>query len=208
MSENTEEKPARIISKRKFLIILGLILLLGAGALYYFRSLFIVALINGQPITRLHLIQELEKQGGKQILDGIVTKTLVLQKAKKQNISISEQEINGEIQKIEENLKAQNQKLEDILAYQNTTREELVEQIRMQMILEKLVETNIEVSDEEVEEYLETNKDIFPEEMEPEEMKQTAREQLGQQKLNQEIQSLLELLRQEAQINYFVEFNF
>ena len=46
----------------KFLIPLIIIVLITLG--FLFKGLFVVALVNGQPITRLSLIQELEKQGG------------------------------------------------------------------------------------------------------------------------------------------------
>ena len=56
----------RLLRKPKVYIPLITIILI--GLLYYNRSLFIVALVNGQPISRIAVVQELEKRNGKQAL--------------------------------------------------------------------------------------------------------------------------------------------
>ena len=46
------------------------------------RGLFVVALVNGEPISRIEVIKALEKQGGKATLDSLVTKKLIAQEAR------------------------------------------------------------------------------------------------------------------------------
>ena len=75
-----ESMGPRRISKSKFFIPLVIILI--AAILFYFKGLFVVALVNGVPITRIAVINELEKQGGKQTLSSLVNQTLILQEAK------------------------------------------------------------------------------------------------------------------------------
>ena len=94
--------------------VIGILLL--AGLLYAFRSLFVAAMVNGQPISRVSLVRELEKQNGKQALNSLVTKTLIYQEARKQNVSVSDDEINGEMKKIEDNLQQQGQRLDQHLS--------------------------------------------------------------------------------------------
>src|SRR4030042_6567735 len=73
----------------KLPIILVLVILVLAAAGYRYKSLVVAATVNGAPIYRLSLIKQLEPQGGKTILDGIIEKTLIEQEAAKANISVT-----------------------------------------------------------------------------------------------------------------------
>ena len=114
-----------------------MVFVLIAGGLLLKKEL-VVATVNGQPIFRLTLIREMEKNSGKQVLEGLIGKTLILQEAKKQNVSIGQEEINQEMAKIEENFKNQGQDLNQLLAFQGMTRADLEEQIQLQKTAEKL----------------------------------------------------------------------
>ena len=74
-------------AKNEYLRALLVLLILVVG-LYFGRSLLFAALVGGRPITRVELISELEKQGGQQALESLVTKELVKQEAQKKNINI------------------------------------------------------------------------------------------------------------------------
>jgi foldase protein PrsA len=187
-------------NKRNLAILLAIIIL--AGTLYYFKNQFIVAMVNGKPIFRLTLIRELEKQAGKSILDSLITKTLILDEAKKQNVSISDGEINEEIKKIEENISKQGQELAALLDAQGMTRNDLLEQIKLQKIVEKIAGKDISISEQEVNDYIKTNKDLISKDTDIEKIKETIKGQLEQEKLNEKIQTLVESLRQNAKINY------
>lgn len=180
-------------------------LILG-GLLYYFRGLFIAATINGEPVSRIALIQELEKQGGKQALNTLVTKTLVMQEARKKNVTVSKDEINAEMKKIEDNLKSQGQNLDQVLQIQGMTRPGLEEQIKLQKMVEKMVGKEITVSAKEVDDYIEKNKATFPEGTDIERERPKVQEQLKQQKLSERIQTWLEKLQKDAKIDYLVTY--
>ncbi len=190
--------------RKKLVFVLSAIVL--AGLVYYFKGLFVAATVNGEIITRLSLVKEIEKQAGQQILDGLVTKMIILQEAKKQNIFVSDGEVEAEIQKIEESLKSQNQNLDDVLVMEGLTREELRERIRLQKIIEVLAGKDIQITDEEVNQYFEENKSFYPDASDETETKEQIREQLRQQKISQNFQTLLKSLRDAAKINYFVNF--
>lgn len=190
------------INQRALLIILAGVFLV--GLLYYFRGQFIVATVNGQPIWRLTLVRELEKQGGRQTLDSIITKTLILQEAKKQKILVSNEEINQEIKKFEEDLSGQGQDLDQLLTNRGMTRADLSEQIKLQKLVEKMTKNDLQVSDQEVNEYLEKNKNTLPQNADKEQIKTQVREQLKEQKLNEKIQSFIQSLRDQAKITHLL----
>lgn len=187
-----------------------IIVLVGAltliGLLYMFRGLFIVAMVNGQPISRITFTQELEKLAGKQVMNSLVTKTLILQEANKQNITVSPQEVDAEIKKIEDNVAQQGQNLEQLLAMQGMTRESLREQVEIQKIIEKMFAKDIAVTDAEVNQYIEENQNSFPEGANSAEVRQSVKDQLRQQKLSEKFQAWLQEAQKNAKINYFVNF--
>src|SRR3990167_4525540 len=146
-TKKVEEKPVdvkKVKRNMRGLLILALVVMIVA-LLYLGKSLFIVAMVNNQPISRLAVIRELESQSGKKALESIVTKTIILQEAKKQNIVILDGVIDDEIKAIDKNLKAQGQKLDDALAMQGLTKAQLRDQIRLQKILEKMLASDITV---------------------------------------------------------------
>lgn len=184
---------------------LGILIVILLIAAYYLRGLIIVATVNGEPISRLSVIRELEKRQGAQALDTIITEKLILQEAKKQNLNVTQAEIDEEIAKIEASLSEQGQNLDQLLQSQGTSKEELNKQIQLQKLISLMV--NIaEITDEEVDEYLEENESTIPEDVSEEEIREQARESLKQQKLSQDVQVYLEELRSQANINYILNY--
>lgn len=176
-------------------------------ALFLFaRKTLIVATINGQPLTRFEVIRTLEKQSAKQTTDSLISQILLLQKAKIEKVEASSEDIQNEITKIEKQLKQQGNDLETILATQGMTRKDLEEQIMLRLLLDKLLANKIKVTDKEVNQYLNENRESYPEEMTDKELKKTIREQLENQKLSTAAQELLTKLKEEAKINYFINY--
>jgi len=176
-----------------------------AGFLFLRKNL-IVASVNGQPLTRFEVIKLLEKQSGKQIVDSLVSKILVQQEAGRQKIVIADKEISEEIAKIEKQLKGQGSDLDSVLSMQGMTRAELEEQIRLRLVLERLMADKTKVTEKEVTDYIEANRANFPETLKEAELKKTVREQLAGQKLSTEAQKLLEKLKEGAKIKYYLTY--
>ena len=209
-SENREKiENSNVIKKRltrKNIVILLSLIFIGA-LLYYFRSLFIVATVNGEPINRVAFTKELEKQSGKQTLNTLVTKTLITQEAEKQNVTATQEEIDQELKKVEASLKDSGQSLDQALQMQGLTREGFQDQLRYQKLIEKMVGKNIIVSDAEINKYLEDNKESVPETTEASEaaaLRVSIKDQLTQQKLSEKVQEWLANLQKNAKINYFL----
>jgi parvulin-like peptidyl-prolyl isomerase len=196
------DKP-KVISV-KMAIIIAVIIIIGA-LLFYCKSLFIAATINGSPISRLAVISELEKTSGKQVLDGIITKRLLSDAAKKQGVVITAEDLNAEIAKIEDQVKAQGGTLDDMLAAQGMTRKDLTEQITLQKELEKLLADKLTITDEEIAKFLVDNKVTVPKGEETK-YKDQVREQLRGQKLNETAKTYLDTLHADASIKYFVTY--
>lgn len=209
-AENIREMPSvtnesQFLKKKTVIPILAIVVLV--VLLYLGRGLFIAASVNGEPISRLSVISELEKRAGKTVMSSLVTKTLILQEAKKKNITVSNDEVNSEIKKIEGNLTRQGQSLDQILIMQGMTKEDFTEQVMLQKLVEKMLSIN--VSDTEVNKYIESNKESLSagnENIKPEDLKASAREQVKQQKFNDKFQAWMQDLQKNAKIDYLVNY--
>lgn len=198
-----EIKKSSVKKSKLPLIILLAVVILGL-AVYLNKNLFVVAVVNGQPITRIALIKELEKENGQKTLESMITKNLILQEIARQEITISDEEINQEIKSIETNVQAQGQTLDALLQAQSLTREELQEQIKLQKQIEEILGADIAITDEEIASFLETNKQFLPEGKTDEELKTLAKEQLVQQKIDEKFQTWLDSLQQNAKISNYL----
>lgn len=190
------------IKQRWAAVIILLILVL----LYYYKNLFVVALVNGQPIPRLAVINQLEKDNGKTALDDLVTKTLILQEARKRNITITDKEINDEIKKVEDRVTKSGSNFDEALASQGLTRASLPERIRYSKLLQKLVEKDVQVTEGDINNFLAQNKASLPKEASGEALKQQAKDSVTQQKQQEKIQELITKLKKDAKINYFLNY--
>lgn len=182
------------------------IALFALAVIYYFRGLFIAAVVNGEPISRLSLVQKLERQSGKQTLDSFISEALILQEARKQNLIIKDAQIEEEITRLKTSLSSQGENLDLALEREGIAQEELRKQIKIQMIIESLIAKDIKVTEDEVNDFIKQNQNFIPQGAPSEEIKAQAEQQLKQQKTAQKFQAWLGELQKKAKINYFVNF--
>lgn len=208
-SSLASEHSSMAIRKRKTIsiktaVIIVSVVIIGALAFYY-KGLFIAATVNGSPISRFAVIRELEKESGKKTLDALITETLINDEIRKKGVTVSNDEVDAEIKNIEDQIKAQGKTLDQALAAQGITREYFKKQIAIQKKLEKLLADKIQVTDTEVEQYIKDNKVTIPKGQETD-YKNQIKNQLQQKKFSDAAGSLIDSLRSQAKINYFVNF--
>ena len=191
------------IRLRTIIIVIIIIALLALA--YIFKGLFIAATVDGSPVSRLRVIERLEKVYGQSLLDSFINQKLVNTAALANNIEITTEEIDEEIKKIEEQLTAQGSTLNEALAMQNMTRANLQEEITFQKQLEQLVADKVTVTNEEIADYISAYGLEIPEDQQ-ELADEQIRSELRNQKLNQEINTLLDNLKAEANIKYFIKY--
>jgi hypothetical protein len=179
-------------------VLIGGLILIG-----FLKNNLVVATVNGEPVNRIELLLELEKRQGKEALNNLVTERLVLQEAKKRNLTVTTEEIDNQIADIEKNLESQGQKLDALLAAQNLTRADLKEQIEIQVLLKKLVGA-INVTDKEIADFIEANREALPESTDQAQLESQVKMQLEQQKTGEKIQALVAELQQKAKIDYLL----
>ena len=208
-SLNTQEYQQKAYKKSikisiKTAIIIVVIITLGVLA-YVYKGLFIAATVNGSPISRLAIIQKLEKASGKNLLESLITEKLIQDEANAKKIVVSNDEINAEIKKIQDQITAQGGTLDAALSAQGMNMDDLKKQIILQKEMEKLVADKINVTDQEIAQYIKDNKISIPSGQEAATNDQVKNE-LRNQKLNTEAQALISDLKAKAKIRYFVNY--
>lgn len=188
----------------KTAIIIGFAVILIILA-YTVKGFFIAAVVNGRPISRLAIIQKLEKTSGKNLLDSMITEKLIQNEARAKNILVSDDEINEKIKQIEKQVTSQGNTLEKALALEGMSMNDLKRQITIQKDVEKLLADKINVTDEEVTKYIADYKITIPKGQDAS-FKEQIKNQLKGQKLNASAKALIDELKSKAKIRYFVNY--
>ncbi len=192
-----------MISTKNAVILSGIVIIL--ALLFTCKSVFIAAMVNGSPVSRLSVIHEVEKRSGKAALDGIIIQKILADEVHKKGITVSESEIATEMKAIEDRFTSQGATLDAMLVTQGLTRDDVRKQIITQLQVEKLLGDKIAVSDAEVGQYIADHKITVPKEKDAEMRTQVAA-QIKQDKTNKEGSALVESLRSQAKITYFVQY--
>lgn len=188
------------------LFIAGGAILLLAVLVFIGKSLFIAATVNGSPISRLSVVRALEKQSGKAALESMIQKKLIETELKKQNITVTQEEVDAEIRLIEQEISGQGGTLKAALEAQGVTEETLREQIAIQKKLEKVLVDKLTVSDADLEAYKKQGDIKLPEGQKEEDFNAELKQQLKRQKFQEVAQVWVADLTKNAKINYYVNY--
>ena len=198
---------ARNPRNRRALTIVAILIVLAVFA-YKLRGEYIVAMVNGSPITRVEIIGALEQQAGQQALDTIILKRVIRQEAQKANIVIKQEDVDKEINDLEKQLKEQGQNFDDFLKQQGLTREVLKEQAELQLMLDKLTEKDVKVTQKEIDKTFEEQKSLLKDnkELTEKDLREQITESLTTQKKQAAVQAWVQSAREKANIVILKQF--
>ncbi len=192
------------ISIKTASIVAGVVIVL--ALLFTCRGIFVAATVDGRPISRLALIHQLEKTSGKSALDMMIVQKIIDLEAKKKGITVTAEEIAAQLKIIEDQVSAQGgTTLAEMLVARGMTQQDLEKQIVTQQQVEKMVVDKIGVTDMEIDQFISSQKITLKAEEVAQARTQIAT-QLKQQKISTEGNALVESLRKDAKISYFVDF--
>lgn len=178
------------------LVIAGVILLA-----VYNKSVFVAATVNGSPLSNLELQNRLNREYREQTLNQMVNEKIVLDEAKKKGIAVSGTDVNNKVAGLEKSVGGA-ATLDSLLAQQGQTRASLKEQILIQLTIEKMYGSEATVSADEIQQFIDQNKDSL-QATTPAEQQKEAEDALKQQKLTQIFQQKFQQLKQAAKIQIF-----
>jgi foldase protein PrsA len=175
------------------------LLVLLAGNVYQYihsRNQTEVATVNGAPITQAEFMRAAGQQD--QALQSLIDQKLIQQEAKKQNVSVSDSEVDSELGTIKQQLGSQ-QDFAQALQRANLTEPQLRDQIRTQKLAQKMGAKDVSVSDDDAQAYYNQNKAQFGSQT-FDQAKDQIKTQLLQQKQAEAIQTWIANLRSHAKI--------
>lgn len=153
-----DKRPAGLINKHKFikpaLIAVFLIGILALGWQRY-KNLFVVAMVDGRPIFRSELNNRLLSQYGSQTMEGLIGEKLILENAQKQNINITQKEIDERIVEIEKSLNGM--KLDEALKLQGMNKADFISRQKIQLSIDKMFAKDVSVSAAEIDDFIKNN---------------------------------------------------
>jgi len=196
---------AKITSGRFLLFLsLSISLILFSLLITKLYSKINIAKVNGQTITRLEYYKELEKKSGAAVLDDLITQKIIYQEAKSKNITITSDQINSELNNIKQSIEAQGSTLDSVLAYQGVTYEQLLENIKIQLILESLLKDQINVTDEEIKDKYDQNKDVYGTDKTFDDLKNDIKFQIFQEKITNAYQTWIQDKKNSAAVEKYL----
>jgi len=122
----------------------------------------VAATVNGVPIMKEELFEAMYVQGGREILEQLVTRQLIVQEGKAAGISVSDQELDQEIKKIiDENFQGDEDNLQMALDYYGITMASFRDDARLNLLVRKIALSKIDPSEEDIRQFFEQNSQLF-----------------------------------------------
>jgi len=205
VSLNSQNQPFISSVKKHSKLILVILILIAflAGATYYFRSSILVAIVNNKPIFKFQLVKKLTASYGKEALENMIVEKLIEEEARNNKIIIGETDIDSEVDKVTKSLGA-NTKIEDLLTYQGMTMADFRNQLKLRLQVNKILENQIIINDEEIATYIKDNLKSLVASGEAE-RKLEAAGKLKEQKISEKIQTWVSELLAKAKITRFIK---
>ncbi|MDD4002326.1 MAG: peptidylprolyl isomerase [Bacteroidales bacterium] len=146
-----------------YFIILCTVLMLFIGYQIVQSKNEVIASVNGEKITKDQLYDALVQSSGKQVLDSLISEKIVELEAKKQNIVVSDDDIQKEIDKYYEQYGGE-EGFNQALATSGYTLDQVKKDIISNLNVKKILEPQITITEEELKAYFEENKATFAQE--------------------------------------------
>jgi hypothetical protein len=162
------------------------------------RGYIVAATVNGKPIFGWQVNSAVMSRYGAQTLESMVSEQLIADAAKKQGVTVLKSDVDAKVAELVSTL-GPNVKLEDILQYQGMSQNEFENQIRLQLIVDKLLGKDVTVTDIEVDEYIAQNRDTLTATDEAG-LKTEAKSTIMTQKISEKIQPWFADLKAQAKI--------
>ena len=143
-----------------WLIIIVVIISIASALIFSSGNNETVAKVGDDEITKDELYNTLVENYGSETIDTMITDYIIDSEVKKENITITDAEIQAEMDKLVESYGGQ-ETFDQQLAQSGITAEKMKEDISSYLKTLKLLEPRIKITDEETSTYFEENKETF-----------------------------------------------
>ncbi|MFD1738111.1 peptidylprolyl isomerase [Bacillus salitolerans] len=149
--------------RRKYVVLFGIIIIGIVIAGFTLSKKDVVASVDGNSITKEELYNRMAQQYGAQTLDAIITDKVIQIEADKNDIEISVEEIENEMQTIISSYGGEDL-FNEALKTSGVTIDDVKNDVEVYLKTEKMLAPRISITDEDITTYFNENKDLFREE--------------------------------------------
>ncbi|MDZ4131713.1 MAG: SurA N-terminal domain-containing protein, partial [Dethiobacteria bacterium] len=122
----------------------------------------VVATVNGEEILQDELFEALYAQGGKDALDQLITRRLILQESEQAGITVSDEDLDAEVDSIIlESFQGSEEAFLSALEYYGISEESFREDAKLNLLVRQLALEQISTTDEDVRAYFEEHRYLF-----------------------------------------------
>lgn len=118
------------------------------------------AVVNGEPISFEELDTVLERRYGAQIMDQLVIERIIEQEARRRNITVGPEDIEAELERVRRSVPA-GQDFEQAVVQQFGSLDAFREQVRLNLFVQKMLESGVRITDQQIRQYYDQNKQMF-----------------------------------------------
>lgn len=181
------------------------VVLLAVLALVYLGSkgYIVAATVNGKPIFGWDVARVVMSRYGNQTLTNLINERLIADAAQKQGVTVTQKDVSAKENELTKSL-GPNVKIDDVLKYQGMTRADFDNQVKMQLTVERILGKDVKVSDTEITDFIDKNKDNMTATDEAG-LQTEAKQALFSQKVNEKVQTWFTTLKAQAKINMLMK---
>jgi foldase protein PrsA len=211
--------PTKEVFNKKNLYPILLVVLLAAGSATAFffgtslvqawRAHTAAAVVNGEVISKTALERRLIQTSGTQVVQQLIDEALILQEGRKQKISITDQDLKAKLSEVEKLIAPSS--IDDALKAQKLTRDDLDRDLRIQIITEKILGADLDITEADIKDYFDKNKTTLaqdlgkkPEDLKLEDARQSIVSELTHQRISAKYRPWVENLRSQSKIETFL----
>jgi hypothetical protein len=201
---NQPSKEIKTGSKDKLTNIIGMVViaLVFLGVFAFKKGWLVAAMVDGKPIFTYQLTGSLVSRFGQQALESMITESLIVGEADKNGITITQADIDTRENEMVKSFGG-NMKIEDVLKFQGMTKADFDAQIKLQLLVEKILGKDIKLSDSELDQYISTNSARLVSTSSAE-IKEEAKKLFVEEQINKKIQPWFLDLKNKAKISKFL----
>ncbi|HZH61266.1 MAG TPA: peptidylprolyl isomerase [Metabacillus sp.] len=151
----------KVFASKKTLAILAVLAVVAIAVFIFLLTRSeVVAKVGSESLTKDDLYTFFVEQNGEAALDTLITKNLINQEVEKENITVTSEEIDAELQELIDSYGGE-ETFEQQLTASGLTQADIKEDIEVNLQIEKILEPQIEITEEEMQTYFDENKDSF-----------------------------------------------
>ncbi len=176
-------------------------------AVQYYNYKASVAIVDGERISKGEFYEKLEETYGEAVINEMIEETIVFHEAEKEGIEVTDEKVDDEVSQLEQEYGGE-EGLKSQLEMRGLTMDDLKRNIKISLMLEELLKDDVQITEEDKQEYYEQNKaNLIPGNEEPtyEEAEEIIVDRLTQEKISLQVTPWIMEKRDELDIKNNIE---